>query len=389
MPFPLPEPEHRPVGDGILLRMPGIGGTGVVTVSQILQMAARIDGLYAAGLEQTGLAQKGGPVTSDVRIAKQPITGSLRASRGTADVLIGFDLLGTADDGNLAVARAGHTVAVVNTAIVPTAAMVTNRVVLPGSPADSLERIESVTRPGANLYLNAQGLSEKLFDDHMPTNLVLIGAAYQHGCLPMTAEAIEQAIRLNGAAVEKSLAAFRWGRAAVVSPEPVEAPVAEDLASVVARRVDDLTGYQDAAYAQRYADDVARVVSAAGERVGIVYAKGLHRFMAYKDEYEVARLHLDTAEREKLTAEFGDGAEVSVMLHPPVLRAMGMKRKIRLTRTAGPAFRALRAARRLRGPRWTCSGTPRSAGSSGPWCTSTGPSSRRRSSCSTSPMWTR
>jgi indolepyruvate ferredoxin oxidoreductase len=284
--------------------------------------------------------------------------------------MIGFDLLDTAGDGNLAVCRAGHTVAVVNTAIVPTAAMVTNRVVLPGSPDDSIERIASATRAADNLYLNAQGLSEALFDDHMPTNLLLIGAAYQHGCLPLNADAIEQAIRLNGAAVEKSLAAFRWGRAAVVDQAAVQAAIARptravvevraearslaqgiegELNDVVTTRIADLIGFQDAAYARRYFDAVQDVAAKAPEQVAIAYAKGLHKFMAYKDEYEVARLHLDTVEQARRDAEFGANASVSVLLHPPVFKAMGMKRKIRLRRTARPVFRALRAARRIRG----------------------------------------
>jgi indolepyruvate ferredoxin oxidoreductase len=381
LPVELVEPAPRLVGDTTLLRMPGIGGTGVVTISQVLQMAAHLDGLFAAGLEQTGLAQKGGPVVSDIRIAKVPVTGSLRASRATADVLVGFDLLGAADPSNLAVARPGHTVAVVNTAIVPTAAMVTNRVVLPGSPVDSLERIETVTRREDNLYLDAQRLAEALFGDHMPTNMLLVGAAYQHGVVPIAAEAIEEAIRLNGAAVEKTLAAFRWGRAAAIDAEAVLAAVtpparatvevgaaaaqiaratgaAGELEAVLATRVADLAGFQDEALARRYATEVGRVTAiatdrtdaATGERIGLAYATGLHKLLAYKDEYEVARLHLDPVEKARRDAEFGPDAPVSVLLHPPVLRAMGMTRKIRLKgRTADITFRALRAARGLRG----------------------------------------
>jgi indolepyruvate ferredoxin oxidoreductase len=364
-PTGLPEPESRLTGDTALLRMPGIGGTGVVTVSQILQMAAHLDGRYAAGLEQIGLAQKGGPVVSDVRIGKQPVRGALRATRGTADVLIGFDLLGAAAEANLAVARPGHTIAVVSSAVVPTAAMVTGRVPVPGSPADALDRIAAATRADAALHVDAQGLSEALFGDHMPANMLLVGAAFQHGCIPIAAEAIEQAIRLNGAGVQKTLAAFRWGRAAVADPEAVAAatrgPAApaepSGFADVLATRVADLTGYQDARYGDRYAEEVQRVAAIAteragaeaGERIAVAYARGLHKLMAYKDEYEVARLHLDPAEQARRDAEFGPGADVSVLLHPPVLRALGMTRKIRLRRSAGPAFRALRAARRLRG----------------------------------------
>ncbi|GAA5064321.1 indolepyruvate ferredoxin oxidoreductase [Thermocatellispora tengchongensis] len=360
----LPEPVRR-VGAGVLLRMPGIGGTGVVTVSQILQMAAHLDGLHAAGLEQTGLAQKGGPVVSDVRLSPEPIIGSTAASPGTADVLLGFDLLGAAAEANLAVAAPERTIAVVNTGLVPTAAMVTGRAAVPGSPADAIVRVESATRGPDNLYLDAHGLSEALFRDHMPANMVLVGAAYQHGCLPVSAESIEAAIRLNGAAVESNLAAFRWGRAAVAAPEAVRAvldgpdpaPEPDGLEEVLARRVADLTGYQNAAYARTYAEDVRRVAALATERAGeeagtaiaLAYARGLHKLMAYKDEYEVARLHLDPQERARREREFGPGAAVSVLLHPPMLRAMGMKRKIRLRRSAGVLFRGLRAARVLRG----------------------------------------
>ncbi|WP_372345545.1 2-oxoacid:acceptor oxidoreductase family protein [Streptomyces sp. KL116D] len=135
-------------------------------------------------MSRRALAQKGGPVVSDVRISSGPVDGSVRASRATADVLVCFDALGAASQENLNSARAGHTVAVVNTAVVPTAAMVTNQVVVPGTAQDSLERIEAVTRPSDNLYLNAQDLAERLFGDHMPANMVLVGAAFQHGCIP-------------------------------------------------------------------------------------------------------------------------------------------------------------------------------------------------------------
>ncbi|GAA2300352.1 indolepyruvate ferredoxin oxidoreductase family protein [Streptomyces violaceusniger] len=384
LPVALTAPTPAVDGESTLLRMPGIGGTGVVTVSQILQRAAHLDGRYAAGLEQTGLAQKGGPVVSDVRISATPVTGAVRASRGTADVLIGFDLLGAAADANLRIARPGHTIAVVNSAIVPTAAMVTNRVVLPGSPDDALERIESATRPGDNLYLDAQSMTEALFGDHMPTNMLLVGAAFQHGCVPLTEDAIEGAIRLGGAAVEKNLAAFRWGRAAALDPEAVrralaapERPVLEvtpeartiaatataarpgTLQDTIALRAADLIAYQDRAYAERYATEVEQVAAVArrragdeaGERVAVAYAEGLHKLMAYKDEYEVARLHLDTVERARVADEFGADATVSVLLHPPALRALGMKRKIRLRRTAPALFSLLRVLRRLRGTR--------------------------------------
>ncbi len=356
LPVALTEPEPRFDGIETLVRMPGIGGTGVVTASQILQMAAHVDGRFAAGLEQVGLAQKGGPVVSDVRIAKQPVRGALRASRGTADVLIGFDVLGAADPANLAAARAGHTVAVLNTAIVPTAAMVSGRLLLPGAADEAVSRIADAVADV--VAVDAQALAEALFGDHMPTNMLLLGAAYQAGCLPVSADALEEAIRLNGSAVEQTLAAFRWGRAAVLDADAVRAAVhpqtpvvrAETLDEVLAVRVEDLTGFQDAALAGRYAEEVRRVAALGGEEVGVAYARGLHKLMAYKDEYEVARLHLDPVEKARRDAEFGPDARTSVLLHPPVLRALGMRTKIRLSgRAAEVAFRGLRAAKGLRG----------------------------------------
>jgi len=356
LPVALTEPEPRFDGVETLVRMPGIGGTGVVTASQVLQMAAHLDGRFAAGLEQVGLAQKGGPVVSDVRIAKQPVRGAVRATRGTADVLIGFDVLGAAEAKNLDTARPGHTVAVLNTAIVPTAAMISGRAALPGTPDEAVGRIADAVADV--VALDAQGLSEALFGDHMPTNMILLGAAFQAGVLPVSAESMDEAIRLNGAAVEQTLAAFRWGRAAVLDAEAVRAavnpqvPVVQEasLAEALAIRVEDLTGFQDAALASRYETEVRRVAEIGGERIGLAYARGLHRLLAYKDEYEVARLHLDPAEKARRDAEFGPDAKASVLLHPPVLRALGMKNKIRLSgRTAEVAFRGLRAAKGLRG----------------------------------------
>ena len=366
LPVTLAEPARRLAGEDVVLRMPGIGGTGVVTVSQILQMAAHVDGLHAAGLEQIGLAQKGGPVVSDVRIGKDPVAGAVKASRGTVDVLVGFDLLGAAADGNLATCRDDRTVAVVNTALTPTIGMVTGRVAVPGSPDDALTRVRSAA--AAVHAVDANGLSEALFGDHMPVNLLLLGAVYQHGLLPVTSDAIERAVALNGTAVDKNVAAFRWGRASVQDPAAVAAAVTgapsaapaaatDDLDKAVAVRVADLTGYQDAAYAARFERSVRDVAAAAtaragdgaGRRIALEYARSLHHLMAYKDEYEVARLHLDPAEQARIRAEFGADAKVSVLLHPPALRALGMRRKLRLRRTATPAFRVLRAAKRLRG----------------------------------------
>lgn len=367
-PADLADPALRVPRHDFTVRMPGIGGTGVVTVSQIVQMAALLDGKHAFGLDQTGLAQKGGPVVSDVRIARNPIEGANKASAGAADLLLGLDLLGAANPRNLDVASAERTVAVVSTAAVPTAKMVRDTSVAFPRDRRNLAAIERSTRADDNVYFDAQALSEALFGDHMPTNLLLLGAAFQHGCLPVSAAAVEQAIRLNGAAVDKSLAAFAWGRAAISHPDVVdallhpplpEAPVPAAalalldrapaaLRDVLAPRVPELVAYQSVRLARSYVDEVCAVADVDLD-IAARYAVGLHKLLAYKDEYEVARLHLDPVERAKVAAEFGDDARVSFLLHPPLLRALGLKRKLRLGPWFRPAFVALRAMRRLRG----------------------------------------
>ena len=378
-PADLPDPQPL-VSAEALVRMPGVGGTGVVTVSAILQMAAHLDGRHASGLEQTGLAQKGGPVVSDVRISARPIEGQLRAGAASADLILGFDLLGAAASETLAVADHKRTVAVLNTAQTPTARMITD----PSEPlADTdlaLKRVGRATRSADNVHVDASGISQHLFGDHMPANMLLVGAAYQQGCLPIGHEAIEQAIEMNGAAVQSNLAAFRWGRAAVADPDALGramapaagtqpdrqpdpaamdmldgAPLTGELRRVVQLRVGELMAYQSRRYARRYLDEVVRVArieheqTGGGSTVAQAYAHGLHKLMAYKDEYEVARLHLLAAEEARRDAEFGPGAKVQIMLQPPLLKAIGLDRKIKLGRWAFPALGALRRARRLRG----------------------------------------
>ena len=335
------------------LRMMGIGGTGVVTVSQVIGVAALLDGLHVAELDQTGLSQKGGPVVSDMRISREPMEGSNRVSAAEADLYLGFDVLGAATPKNLAVADPERTVAVVSTTAVPTGAMVLDS--NQGFPAvdDQLGSIELATRRDQNVYLDAQRLAEELLGDHMPANMLALGAAWQRGALPIALWALEEAIRLNGAAVEKNLAAFAWGRACVADPEavadavrPPEPPPADGLEGVLDVRVPELVEYQGRAYADDYVAFVHDVGAVEQERtpgstaIAESVARHLFKLMAYKDEYEVARLHLAA-----LPAE----GRFWFHLHPPVLRALGMKRKIKLGRWFVPAFRMLRAMRRLRG----------------------------------------
>jgi indolepyruvate ferredoxin oxidoreductase len=300
------------------------------------------------------------------------------------DLYLGFDLLGAASAKNLVTADRERTMAVVSTSAVPTGRMVIDVNERFPELAAQLDKIDAATRSEHNLYLDAQQLSERLFGDHMMTNTLALGAAYQRGLLPVSAEALERAIELNGAAVEKNLGALRWGRAVVAAPDAVEeatrppqaieavrelSEVEREIVSLAVngdrgelrrlaeQRVPELVAYQDADWARRWAELVRRVHVAEQERtpghseLAEAVARQLYKLMAYKDEYEVARLHLDAVERAKLGAEFGEDARVYFMLHPPLLRALGLKRKLKLGRWFVPAFRLLYRMRRLRGTR--------------------------------------
>ena len=385
----LTEPTPRiDLSGAVLIRMPGVGGTGVVTIAQILQMSALIDGKWASGLDQTGLAQKGGAVVSDIRIGPAADSGSLRAGRGEVDVLIGLDLLGMATADTLRTIDAERTVAIGNLGAMPTTADVTDPDAQAAPVREIVTQVEANSRRPDALWLDAKQISEQVFGDHMQTNMIMLGAAYQHGCVPVSAAAIERAIELNGAAVAQNLEALHWGRAAVVDRLAVERAVSRsvptapaqrrprtvdrelssaidrlglgdaDLRGRVKRLAADLESYQSRRYAMAYVKAVGQVHAAeratlpAGVlSITVAYAGGLHKLMAYKDEYEVARLHLDELERARFQQEFGESAKVQVLLHPPLLRALGMKRKLKLEHTARPLFRALHEARILRGTR--------------------------------------
>jgi indolepyruvate ferredoxin oxidoreductase len=233
-----------------------------------------------------------------------------------------------------------------------------------------LGRIAAATR--TQFTLDAHGLSQALLGSDQYAAILLVGVACQSGALPLPPAAIEQALERNGVAVAANVQAFRRGRQAVADPAglaralggepgtgPETDPETQDLDALLAVRVADLTGYSGPEYAAEYAAAVERVRAAEAAAVpgstalAAAVARNLHKLMAYKDEYEVARLALDPANRAALTREFGPGARVTRHLHPPALRALGLQRKIPVPeRIADPAFRALVRARRLRGTRW-------------------------------------
>lgn len=342
------------------VRITGIGGTGVVTISQIVALAGQLSGFHARSLDQTGLAQKGGAVVSDVVLARDGAITSNKISAGTCDLYLGCDILVAASERNLGVAASDRTRAVLSTSVVPTGAMVSDPSVEVPDPGAVIEAIEGSFTEKPTV-LDARAASARLFGSDQYANMIVLGAGFQLGGLPLPATAIEEAIRLNGVAVERNIQAFRRGRQAVADSQGfAEAvrllPAATETAiDSPQARYDDLVAYQSRAYAEKYQRVLDRVsvaeaaVPGADGRLTEAVSAYLYKLMAYKDEYEVARLATAPEVRNRISAEFGSDARASWRLHPPALRAVGLKRKL----SVGPAFRpglaVLAKGKRLRG----------------------------------------
>jgi indolepyruvate ferredoxin oxidoreductase len=376
----LPAPEPK-VPDEANVFMMGIGGTGVVTVNQILGTAALLDGKFVRGLDQTGLSQKGGPVVSHLKILDRATQVSAKVAAGSADCYLGFDILVATSPQNLDHARPERTIAVVSTSQVPTGAMVTSTAVEFPEANGLISSINRVTRKDDNVFLDALGLAETLFDDHMAANMIVLGAAYQAGALPVSEAAIEEAIVLNGVSVQMNSQAFRVGRLLVADPAWARTIVRRRLGAVEVKaalstqaldvvesvgatgelkrlleiRVPELISYKSTGYARGYAQFVRRVREAEaaqvpGEsRLSEAVARYLFKLMAYKDEYEVARLSLKPDIAKALADEFPGGVKLAYNLHPPLLRALGLKQKLRLGPWFGSVFAVLARMKWLRG----------------------------------------
>ena len=374
----MPQPKKaRRDADGFSIRVTGIGGTGVVTVSQILATATVLDGHVARTVDMTGLAQKGGAVVSRPKVSAGYVEQAAKVASGDCDVYLSCDGLVGVDPANLKVASPEKTTSIVSTTEVPTGAMVIDTAV--GYP-DRGSIHQAIDRASLrSVYLDPGALTLSLFGDEQYANMFMVGAAFQTGALPISSTSIERAIDLNGVAVEKNLQAFRRGRqsvadgaavtAAIDALHPVPAPaalsgfavsqtarlgdVSPELARMVGLRVDELVAYQSQAYATRYTDDVARVKRAESTwgtyELTAAVAHNLHKLMAYKDEYEVARLTQDAAFAAHVADEFGADAKKAIRLHPPTLREMGMKNKMALGEWSNPAMAALSKLKRLRG----------------------------------------
>ena len=373
----LPVPALRPLRDTFSLRVTGIGGTGVVTVSQVLATAAVLDGHFSRTVDMTGLAQKGGAVVSDVKVSPQVTEQSAKVASDDCDLYLVCDPLVGTDPVNLKVAAAEKTVAVVSTTQIPTGLMVIDTTV--GFPAAAQVHSAIDARVSRAVYLDSGELSTQLFGDEQYANMLMVGAAYQTGALAISAESIERAIELNGVAVSANTQAFRRGRQVVADADAVTAVLAalhgsssseitpsdaalrvvdglgvtDDLARTIAIRYDELIAYADERYAREYLGVVTRVHEEAGDpALTDAVARHLFKLMAYKDEYEVARLTADPAFAEQVAESFGDDAKVAVRLHPPTLRAMGMKEKLSLGAWSQRPMSALAKMKKLRGTRF-------------------------------------
>lgn len=361
LPIPMPAPLDRTVN----LLVAGIGGMGVTTVAAVLAVAAHVDGLNTLTLDMTGLAQKGGPVTSFVRFAKadMAIEGP-RVPTASLDVLIASDMLVAAGAETLTTLSRERTATVANGRIAPTAEFVLKQV-----QSFEAARLSRTLREASRDYteFNAAGLAEKLFGDAIYANMMLLGAALQKGLLPISLNALETAIRMNGASVGPNLQALQAGRIMAVDPDAIEALTVPERAIVqqslderIAYLAAELEAYQDTALAATYRALVAKVRTAemavmgeGADRLTRAVAEGLYKVTAIKDEYEVARLYADPAFKSKLAEQFEGVEKITVNLAPPLLSrvdpATGRPRKIAFGPWIFGAFRLLAGLKGLRG----------------------------------------
>lgn len=376
------------------IMMVGIGGTGVVTVSSILVAAAYLAGKYAFQMDQTGLAQKGGAVSANISISDQPFETAYRIANGQTDLLLAFDFLASVAPDNMDRLDANRTTAIVNSHQINTAMTVTD--VTTPFPKHSFlqQQLNRHTKADQNVYLDANKISETLFANEQSNNIFMLGVAYQTGVIPISAAYIEKAIEGNKVSIEQNINAFRWGRKYVLNPEKAldalyqdssqkipakdealaklkkfenqnvaalekliaKFPDNDSLKEILYPRVADLILFQNAKYAQRYLDFINETHQAEMSRIegkSTIFtetvAKWLFKLMAYKDEYEVARLWVQDPAVEDAKNSYEGQVNVSLHLHPPMLRKWGMQRKLKLGSWVFPYLKLLARFKKLRG----------------------------------------
>jgi indolepyruvate ferredoxin oxidoreductase len=377
----IPEPELPAINRAYGVLVTGVGGTGVVTIGALLGMAAHLEQKGVTVLDVTGLAQKGGAVMSHVQIANAPADiHATRIAMGEANLVIGGDAIVTASDECTSRMKHGVTRVVINSAKTPTAAFIKNpNWTFPGASTEADVRAAA----GDDVDLvDANHFAVALLGDAIYTNPFVLGYAWQRGWLPLTHESLRRAIELNAVQVEKNLVAFEWGRRAahdLASVKRASSPASTGIAasdatsatvitlhtkkavdSLITQRAEQLTAYQNAAYAKRYTTLVEQVRSAEraldgdalNEPLTEAVARNLYKLMAYKDEYEVARLQSDPAFLAKLASQFDGDWKLNFHLAPPTFAKKDAQGHL-LKKQYGPwmmsAFRMLMKMKFLRG----------------------------------------
>jgi indolepyruvate ferredoxin oxidoreductase len=332
----LPAPAEADLARPWNVLVTGIGGSGVITVGALIGMAAHLEGKGVSALDVTGLAQKNGPVTSHVRVARRPEDlFATRIAAGGTDLLLGADIVVTSGADTLLRIGKGRTHAVVNRHVAPTADFATHPD-LDLSPARMEQSIRGAAGDERCHFVDATALATALLGDAIATNLFLVGWALQRGLLPVSLAALERAVELNGRGIAMNKRALAWGRLAAVDPAAVErsarpglradAAAAEpSLDELVSSRVALLTAYQNARWAARYRTLVERVAARERERCGAgatplaaAVARYAAKLMTYKDEYEVARLYTDGSFRAQLAREFESWDRLEIQLAPQI-----------------------------------------------------------------------
>jgi indolepyruvate ferredoxin oxidoreductase len=367
----LPEPiSQPPLERPYNVAIGGVGGTGVLTIGALLGMAAHIEGKASMILDMSGLAQKGGAVLSHVRLSEH--TADVTCSRivtGTADLVLAADEVVAASKDTVTLCESGRTVGVINSHVIPTADFILNRDF--NFQNRSVNHVlENALRKDSSFF-DFTKPAEALLGDSIATNVMMLGYAYQRGLLPLSAAAIEQAIEVNGVSIKMNTQAFRLGRLAAADPKRLEAMMkgqdatpapktleAMSLDEIIAHRSRFLTGYQNAKLAQRYRKLVDQVRDAAtsggyGDALPRAVAINYAKLLAYKDEYEVARLYTDGEFEKQLRDQFEGDFKISFNLAPPILGggtdALGRPKKRAFGTWMLPVFRLLAKLRFLRG----------------------------------------
>jgi indolepyruvate ferredoxin oxidoreductase len=352
----IPQPQVMKIDRAYNIMVTGIGGTGVTTIGALLGIAAHMEGKFCRNLDAAGLAQKGGEVLSHVRIS--PVRDDLRTGHiiaGGADLLLACDMVSAVGKTSYETLNVERTSAVINTENTPVADFVINNDINLNHGQVS-SALMGATRVDSQHFVSATSLAMTLLGDEIATNVLMLGFAWQKGLIPVGLKAIERAITLNGVAIEMNLRAFSYGRLAVHDPKklaellreilgdntPVTNEGIDRLDQMIAKRIGYLEDYQNTAYAQRYQHLLDRVIKVENEAMGAAeslskaVAQSYHKVLAYKDEYEVARLYSNGDFIKELKAQFSGNYKIKLHMAPPILSGTDVATGRPQKRTFGP-----------------------------------------------------